>query len=153
MQFSYLLSAFLETLTVASPVANPETKAVVAARDDLYEGAGALLESRAKGDTKPYEFLSQVHSDLKDKEWYAFTQKFPLGKDFPHHDKERNDVQKLQAKLGYAHIELVTGQVREKKSNKVVKRDFVSLTYHHLYKTRGRLTTRPSRPSPSPGGT
>ncbi|KAK7936058.1 hypothetical protein PG985_001553 [Apiospora marii] len=135
MQFSYLLSAFLATLAVASPVANPEPEAAITARDDLYEGAGALLEARAKGDTKPYELLSQVHSDLKDKEWYVFEQKFPLGEHFPHDDNERDEVQKLQSKLGYTHIQIVTGQVKEeKKSGKVVKRNFVSLTYHHLYK-------------------
>ncbi|KAK7963601.1 hypothetical protein PG996_008704 [Apiospora saccharicola] len=135
MQFSYLLSAFLATLAVATPVAHPDPDvAIVTARGDLYEGAGALLETRANIDTKPYELFSKVHSGLKDKEWYVFTQKFPLGENFPHNENEQNDVQKLQAKLGYSHIELVTGQVKEDKQKKDTKRDIINLTYHHLYK-------------------
>ena len=134
MQFSYLLSAFLATLAVASPIVNSGAEADIVARDETFEAA--TLETRAKGDTKPYELLSAVHKDLKDGKWYVFALKDPLGAKFDGSDKEsKTDLEKLQKNLGFEHIRYITGQVKEdKKSGKVVKRDVVNLKFHDLSK-------------------
>lgn len=136
MQFSYLLSAFLATLAVASPIVNSGAEADIdiVARDETFEAA--TLEARAKGDTKPYELLSSVHKDLKDGKWYVFALKDPLGAKFDGSDKEsKTDLEKLQKKLGFEHIRYITGKVKEeKKSGKVIKRDVVNLKFHDLSK-------------------
>lgn len=137
MQFSYLLSAFLATLAVASPIANPEVEADIAARDETYEAAA--LEARAGGDTVPFEVLGPKASGLKDGNWYVFAQKTPNGKRFDGDNFEpKDELEKLQKTLKFAHIKLITGQYKETKGKgkkgKVEKRDFLDLKFHDLSK-------------------
>ncbi|KAI1174945.1 hypothetical protein F4777DRAFT_552501 [Nemania sp. FL0916] len=123
MQFSYLLSAFLATLAIASPVANPN--------QDYDVG----LTTRTTEDTAEYKAAVAAHGGLTKDKYYYFTLEWPLGQPVGDGDKESNDeLKELQQKLGFEHIGVVVGKVTEtdsgKGKNKKTKRDFKATLYH-----------------------
>ena len=103
----------------------------------LYLGVGAVpatltpsaLEARADTRTAEYEKAHGTHSSIVTGKTYAFTIKFPKGKEADKKMKELTD------ELGYGHIGLVVGTVVETpqgppKKPTGVKKDFVATMYH-----------------------
>ncbi|CAG8952162.1 hypothetical protein HYFRA_00000901 [Hymenoscyphus fraxineus] len=120
MRFSYLLSAFLATLTIASPIANPEA---------------ASLSTRATVDTAEYTSAIKAHSGLKKDDWVWFTMEWPRGSVIGDGDTEsKEELSQLRDKLGFDHIGLVVGHVTEvttgRRENLKTKRNFEAHLYH-----------------------
>ncbi|CAG8977194.1 hypothetical protein HYALB_00006731 [Hymenoscyphus albidus] len=122
MRFSYLLSAFLATLTIASPIANPEA---------------ASLSTRATEDKATYTLATKTHSGLKKDDWVWFTMEWPRGSIIGDGDTEsKEELSQLRDKLGFDHIGIVVGQVTEvttgKGKNLKTTRDFKASLYHMI---------------------
>ncbi|KAI3316586.1 hypothetical protein HD806DRAFT_552192 [Xylariaceae sp. AK1471] len=129
MQLSYLLSVFLASLTIASPVANPNVA------DDVS------LATRATDDTAEYKAAIAAHPNLSKDKYYYFTLEWPLGTPVGDGDTESGDeLKQLQQKLGFEHIGVVVGQIIEtetgKGKNKKTKRDFKATLYHMTKKNK-----------------
>ena len=153
MQFSYLLSAFLATLAIASPIANPSPAPEVAevvddlvARTDDTAVAGVPQQLSARWDdaTPMYNAIAATGATLNKDQWYWFKLTWDLNT--PVGDGESpTELQKLQQRLGYNHVAIVVGRVAEiaygpPKSRKY-RRDFQDVTQADLYVTEPDTTT------------
>ncbi len=125
MQFSYLLTAFLATLAIASPLtANP---------DDEIAG----LAARAPGDTAEFTAALAAHPGLTNGQVVWFSLEWALTVPVGDGDVEsKTELQQLQAKLGFDHIGVVAGTVKEtttgKGKNQKTKRDFDAQLFHMI---------------------
>ncbi|KAI0536021.1 hypothetical protein GGR58DRAFT_528842 [Xylaria digitata] len=124
MKLSYLISFFLTSLVVASPVAN------INAPEDVRLSVRTTTQ-----DTAEYKAAIAAHGHLKKDKYYYFTLEWPLGAKVGDSDKETDaELKMLQQELGFAHVGVVVGQVTETESgkgkHKKVKRDFKATLYH-----------------------
>ncbi|KAH8900382.1 hypothetical protein GQ53DRAFT_127835 [Thozetella sp. PMI_491] len=124
MRVSFFLSAFLATLAIATPVANPEAAQIdyLSARDTF-------------DDTPEYTAAIKAHSGLVKDHYYWFTLEWPLGAAVGDGDAEsKTELQQLQQKLGFEHVGAVLGQITEtttgKGKNQKTKRDYNAMLYH-----------------------
>ncbi|CRG84601.1 hypothetical protein PISL3812_01864 [Talaromyces islandicus] len=147
MKFSYILTALLATLTVASPIPNPDSADVAVAELDVRASQGGRGGGHSghgghggKGghDPKPeiqesdaYKRAKKAmpfYESLENGKYYWFTQTWKRGAF--HGDGESNqDLKEIRDELGFDHIALVSGYVVDKtvRSGKkqVTKRDFI----------------------------
>ncbi|QKX55449.1 uncharacterized protein TRUGW13939_02542 [Talaromyces rugulosus] len=149
MKFSHILTAFLATLAIASPIPEPESTDVAVAELDVRASGGGKGGGHSgghggnggKGDPEPkivettayqvakkampfYESLSKDH-------YYYFTMEWKRGR--PADAETTEELEEVRDELGFNHIGLVVGKVTEtttgKKANKVTKKDFVAMVH------------------------
>ncbi|KAI1817714.1 hypothetical protein GGS20DRAFT_599299 [Poronia punctata] len=145
MRVSYLISAFLATLSIASPIASPDIteKVGLIPKDSSSSttttppNAVILDDDPPKIEETPeYKAAIAAHPGLKKDKYYWFSLEWPLGE--PVDDKEsKTELQKLQKELGFEHIGMVFGQITEietgKNKNRKIKRNFAA-TLNHMIK-------------------
>ena len=126
MRFSYLLSAFLATIAIASPIANPTT------------AGNTNLAVRAKDvDTDEWKLATGTKSGLKKDDWVWFTLEWNRNTIVGDGDTESaKEISDLRDELGFDHIGIVIGQITEvdsgKGKNKKTTRDFKAAMYHMI---------------------
>ena len=166
MQFSYLLSALLATLAVASPIANPVPQTEVGDVEDFtdvvsrgigeYDGFTTIVARTTTQETPAYEKAKSAHSDLKKDQYYWFELTWDLGEPADGSAETPTELQKLQAKLGFEHIALVVGQIKETetgpKKNRILKKDFIAMQYDLIKKSDGSAEHRNKNWTPAAAG-
>ncbi|GAW15858.1 hypothetical protein ANO14919_052800 [Xylariales sp. No.14919] len=130
MKLSYLLSFFLASLVITSPVATPNET------DDV-----ALTTRTTTNDTPEYKAAIAAEPTLLKDKYYYFTIKWPLGAAVGDGDQESDEELKaLQRQLGFEHIGVVVGQITERVSgkgkNEKITRDFNAFLYHMTKKNK-----------------
>ncbi|KAI1073487.1 hypothetical protein F5B20DRAFT_597647 [Whalleya microplaca] len=136
MHFSHLLTAFLATLVVATPIANsdPEPALAVEAND--------LVGRETLEDTEAYTAAIGAHPDIQKGKYYWFELTWDLKAAIDDDHETKSELEKLRKKLGFKHIALVVGEVTEKESgkgkNKKTKRDFNAMFYDMVKDNKDR---------------
>ncbi|RWA15101.1 hypothetical protein EKO27_g66 [Xylaria grammica] len=130
MKLSYLLSFFLASLVITSPVATPN------GTDDV-----ALTTRTTTNDTPEYKAAIAAHPTLSKDKYYYFTIKWPLGAEVGDGDQESDaELKALQQQLGFEHIGVVVGQITEtvsgKGKNQKTTRHFNASLYHMTKKNK-----------------
>ncbi|KAI1450869.1 hypothetical protein F5Y02DRAFT_412513 [Annulohypoxylon stygium] len=142
MKFSSIFSVFLAGLAVASPLGQPPSSEDLAIREADIEIESSLV-TRAGTDKISAEY-NKVHAaktTIANGKYYAFTIKWPLG-DGTSIDKETPaEIQELQKKLGFKHIGVLLGKVKDveagKGKNKHQEKDFTGQLFHLIKKSDG----------------
>ncbi|KAI2642682.1 hypothetical protein GGS21DRAFT_486505 [Xylaria nigripes] len=135
MKLSYLLSFFLASLTVASPV--PTLEADVASLDVAEPVVGVIhapAPAPAIEETPEYKAAIAAHPGLAKDKYYYFSLIWPNGPVGDGDKETPQELRDLQHELGFAHIGVVVGQITEKTTGKgknmKTKRDFNAVLYH-----------------------
>jgi len=134
MKFSYILSAFLATLVVASP--RDDGRAQVANRaQEVTQRNGYELPRRATNvDTDEYQAAIKAHTPLVNGKFYWFYLQWPRGAIGDGDGESAAEIKELRDALGFDHVGVVVGEIREttkgKGKNASLKRDFVAELYH-----------------------
>lgn len=154
MRFSYLLTAFLAGLSIASPIPNPEPAGAAELEVRGHKGGGGHPShgghggSGGKGggkggkapttpkivETDAYKAVHAQHHALEKDKWYYFTQETPLGQSIPGDAETKTEMQQLQHRLGFEHTAVVVGQVTHKETgintkNHKITKDFSGTLY------------------------
>ncbi len=129
MKFSSLLSAFLATLVVSSPITGPRDVSSSDVPSDIH-----ALSARAIEDTAEYTRAISARPGLVKDKYYWFKLEWPLTAPIEGDKQSSKELQELQKKLGFAHIGVVVGQITEtttgKGKNEKTKRDFKATLLH-----------------------
>ncbi|KAI2469989.1 hypothetical protein F4781DRAFT_430895 [Annulohypoxylon bovei var. microspora] len=130
MRFTYFLSAFLATLTIASPISSGA---------DVTESISLVTRDTEK-QTDEYKAALKAHAGLQKDQYYYFFQKDNLGAKILDSDAETlTELEQLQKNLGFEHIGVIVGQVTEvtvgKTGKKTTTKDFKA-TYYHMTKDK-----------------
>lgn len=148
MRFSYLLSAFLASLTIASPIANPEA----------VENSNLAIRADDVN-TPEWTLATKTKPGLKKDDWVWFTLEWDRGTIVGDGDTESaKEISDLRDKLGFDHIGIVIGQITEVESgkgkNKKTTRDFKASLDHMIeVKDKTELKTYANWKVPGAGKT
>jgi len=126
MKFTYLLSSLLAALVAASPIVVPEAITDV---KDLVVRAAQIVE------TDTYKAAIKAKAGLVKDKYYWFKLQWPLGSLVD--SKTSEEMLELQKSLGFDHIGVVVGQIKETPSgvgtkNEKLTKDFVATLYHMI---------------------
>ncbi|KAI1096387.1 hypothetical protein F5B19DRAFT_144721 [Rostrohypoxylon terebratum] len=141
MKFSSIFSVFLAGLAVASPLGQPSSSEDLAIREADIEIESSLVARTADKITPEYTKVHKAKTTIANGRYYAFTIKWPLG-DGTTIDKETPaEIQELQKKLGFKHIGVILGKVKDveagKGKNKHLEKDFTGQLYHLIKNADG----------------
>ncbi|QKX57759.1 uncharacterized protein TRUGW13939_04879 [Talaromyces rugulosus] len=176
MRLSYLFTAFLAGLSIASPIPNPGPAgaAELEVRGHRGGGHGGHGGSGGKGgkggnggnggsqpagpkivETEAYKAAHAKHSGLKENDWYYFTVKTPLGQSIPGDAETKTELQQLQHRLGFEHIAVVVGEVVYTESGKgkkhhTIKKDFKATQFDMVKSPENKTIVRSPNWSPQP---
>ncbi|KAI0888799.1 uncharacterized protein GGS22DRAFT_152371 [Annulohypoxylon maeteangense] len=135
MRFNYFLSAFLATLTIASPIS---------AGVDVAEGANLVTRGETVVETPEYKAAIIRLPEAVQNGFYYFIQKDMLGAKILDGDAETlSELEQQQKILGFEHIGVVVGQIKftkvenKKTGDSTVTKDFVATYYHMTKNVRG----------------
>lgn len=124
MRFSYLISAFLASLAIASPIFSPE-----AVERDLAIRAEDV-------NTDEWEFANKIQSGLKKDDWVWFTQEWLRGTVGDGDTESEKEISDLRNDLGFDHIGIIIGKITESTSgtgsSKVTTHGFKASMYHMI---------------------
>jgi len=145
MKFSHILSAFLATLVVASPIddrhAQVANQLLEVAQRDVYELSPRAVPNE---DTAEYTAAIKAHTPLVNGEYYWFWLQWPRGAIGDGDGESAAEIKALRDALGFDHIGVVVGQIKEatkgKGKNEVLTRDFVA-ELHHMIEVDGTTNT------------
>ncbi|KAF2198580.1 hypothetical protein GQ43DRAFT_434137 [Delitschia confertaspora ATCC 74209] len=125
MRFTPLFSTLLATLaitTTAAPVADPN----VVGEPIEFEISPDLV-SRGKDDTDVFNAVQKVHSDLKVGSYHVLELQY---NNKPEDDNETDEeLKKLREKLGFKHVGIVVGTVKEIQKEDKKKKKPQKLTF------------------------
>ncbi|KAI0006264.1 hypothetical protein F4779DRAFT_597199 [Xylariaceae sp. FL0662B] len=141
MHFSYLFTAFLATLALASPVANPYPEPISA------EEVRNLTSRDNVEETDAYKAASAAaHKHLEKDKYYWFQLTWDLNAPVEGDQETKAELRKLQEKLGFEHVALVVGQILEnevgKGKNKKTKKAFHAMLRHMIKNKQGKTESR-----------
>lgn len=165
MRFSYLLTAFLAGLSIASPIPNPEPAGDAELEVRGHKGGGHPSHGGGGGgggkggkgggdppkpkiiETEEYKKALEKHHGLKENDWYYFTVETPLGQVIPGDSETKTELQRLQHNLHFEHIAIVVGQVVYHESNKgkkhhTIKKDFNAVQYDMIKNPQHKTNAR-----------
>lgn len=143
MRFSYLITAFLASLTIASPIASPEAV------------ENTNLAIRAADVNKPeWTLATTAHPDLKKDDWVWFTLEWHRGSIGDGDTESDKEISDLRDKLGFDHIGIVVGQIKETTSGKgknlKTTRSFDAVLYHMIEIKEKSELKNPNFKAPDP---
>lgn len=162
MKFSYILSVLLATLAIASPIPNPESTDVaeldVRASDAGKGGKGGKGHGGHGGhgsnpapkveETAEYKAAKAAmpfYDSFEKDHFYYFTVEWKRSR--PADSETTKEIEEVRDELGFNHIGLVVGQVKEtttgKGKNLKTKKDFIATMYDMQKKNANPSTTEP----------
>jgi len=143
MKFSYILYAFLATLSTASPI---DEHRVQVANRHVHEVAQPrhvyALSTRdvPNDDTPDYVAASKAHTPLVNGKYYWFWLQWPRDPVGDGDGESDAELKALRDTLGFNHVGVVVGLIKEtpqgKGKNAKLKRDFVA-ELHHMIEKKG----------------
>ncbi|KAK1753170.1 hypothetical protein QBC47DRAFT_362991 [Echria macrotheca] len=148
MKFSYILSAFLASLSIASPIDERLTQ--VASRDvqaaaepgEVY--AISARDDVPNDDTPNYTAATKAHTPLVNGKYYWFWLQWPRDPVGDGDGESAAEIKALRDALGFNHVGVVVGQIKEtpqgKGKNAKLKRDFIA-ELHHMIEIKGSTNT------------
>jgi len=134
MKFSYILSAFLATLVVASPRDDGRAQVASRAQEGTQRNVYELPRRATNVDTDEYKAAIKAHTPLVNGKFYWFYLQWPRGAIGDGDGESAAEIKELRDALGFDHVGVVVGEIREttkgKGKNASLKRDFVAELYH-----------------------
>ncbi|KAI1212923.1 uncharacterized protein F4807DRAFT_457009 [Annulohypoxylon truncatum] len=141
MKFSSIFSLFLAGLAAASPLGQPQSSEDIAVREADIEFDNALVARADDKITPEYTKVHAAKSTIANGKYYAFTIKWPLSDSTAIDSETPAELQELQQKLGFKHIGVILGKVKDvetgKGKNKHAEKDFTGQLFHLIKKTDG----------------
>ncbi|KAI2466036.1 hypothetical protein F4781DRAFT_371303 [Annulohypoxylon bovei var. microspora] len=139
MKFSSVFSLFLAGLAAASPLGQPQSSEELSTRETEIENS--LVARVADSVSAEYTKVHAAKSTIADGKYYAFTVKWPLGDGTSIDSETPAEIQALQKELGFKHIGVILGKVKDVESgkgkNKHRVKDFTGQLYHLIKKASG----------------
>lgn len=141
MKFSYILSAFLATLVVASPRDDHRAQVANLAQEVTQRNVYKLSQRDVPNDdTDEYKAASKAHTPLVNGKFYWFWLQWPRDPVGDGDGESAAEIKALRDALGFNHVGVVVGEIREtpkgKGKNASLKRDFVA-ELHHMIEIKG----------------